>query len=43
MSARWMLHTARLTLTPVNGADLPDLVAARALLSQTEPNPAPLS
>lgn len=30
MSARWMLHTARLTLTPVNGTDLPDLVAIKA-------------
>jgi RimJ/RimL family protein N-acetyltransferase len=30
MSPRWILRTARLTLTPVNGADLPDLVAIKA-------------
>jgi RimJ/RimL family protein N-acetyltransferase len=30
MSARWILRTARLTLTPVSGADLPDLVAIKA-------------
>jgi len=30
MSPRWTLRTARLVLTPVNGADLPDLVAIKA-------------
>ena len=30
MSPRWTLRTARLLLTPVNGADLPDLVAIKA-------------
>jgi RimJ/RimL family protein N-acetyltransferase len=30
MSLRWTLRTARLVLTPVNGADLPDLVAIKA-------------
>ncbi len=30
MSPRWILRTARLTLTPVNGADLPDLIAIKA-------------
>jgi RimJ/RimL family protein N-acetyltransferase len=30
MSPRWVLRTARLRLTPVNGADLPDLVAIKA-------------
>ena len=30
MSPRWILRTARLALTPVNGADLPDLVAIKA-------------
>jgi RimJ/RimL family protein N-acetyltransferase len=30
MSPRWILRTARLTLTPVNGADLANLVAIKA-------------
>lgn len=30
MSPRWSLHTARLVLTPVGGADLPDLIAIKA-------------
>ncbi|HEY1935384.1 MAG TPA: GNAT family N-acetyltransferase [Acetobacteraceae bacterium] len=30
MSPRWILRTARLLLTPVNGADLPDLAAIKA-------------
>lgn len=30
MSPRWTLRTARLVLTPVSGADLPDLVAIKA-------------
>lgn len=30
MSPRWTLRTARLVLTPVNGADLPDLIAIKA-------------
>jgi RimJ/RimL family protein N-acetyltransferase len=29
MSPRWTLRTARLLLTPVNGADLPDLIAIK--------------
>lgn len=29
MSPRWILRTARLLMTPVNGADLPDLVAIK--------------
>jgi RimJ/RimL family protein N-acetyltransferase len=30
MNPRWNLRTARLSLTPVSGADLPDLVAIKA-------------
>ena len=30
MSPRWTLRSARLMLTPVSGADLPDLVAIKA-------------
>lgn len=30
MSPRWTLRTARLLMTPVNGADLPDLAAIKA-------------
>jgi RimJ/RimL family protein N-acetyltransferase len=30
MSPRWTLRTARLLLTPVGGADLPDLIAIKA-------------
>ena len=30
MTPRWHLRTARLVLTPVNGADLPDLIAIKA-------------
>jgi len=30
MSPRWSLRTARLVLTPVGGADLPDLIAMKA-------------
>jgi RimJ/RimL family protein N-acetyltransferase len=29
MNPRWILRTARLLLTPVNGADLPDLIAIK--------------
>jgi RimJ/RimL family protein N-acetyltransferase len=29
MSSRWILRTARLVLTPVGGADLPDLIAIK--------------
>ena len=30
MNPRWSLRTARLVLTPVGGADLPDLIAIKA-------------
>ena len=30
MNPRWNLRTARLVLTPVSGADLPDLIAIKA-------------
>jgi RimJ/RimL family protein N-acetyltransferase len=30
MSPRWILRTARLVLTPVNGSDVPDLVAIKS-------------